>query len=71
MENEWRVKYTPGSSVRILPRERLQELSRGSKYRLKIEDHQLAYAGQVAMVKWYMRRVGGESDQLPSIGMPN
>ena len=46
------MKYTPGSSVRILSRERLDALSRGSKYRLKIEENQFAYAGQVAMVKW-------------------
>jgi hypothetical protein len=46
------MKYTEGSTVRICSRARLEELSRGSKYHHKIETHQFAFAGQVAMVKW-------------------
>jgi hypothetical protein len=52
MENERHVKYTPGSSVRILSRARLEELSRNSKYHFKVDGNQFAFAGQVAMVKW-------------------
>ena len=46
------MKYTQGSSVRIRSREQLEELARRPKSTLKIAASQLAFAGQVAMVKW-------------------
>lgn len=46
------MKYTQGTSIRIRSREQLEELSRRPKFQLKIDPNQLAFAGQVAMVKW-------------------
>ena len=46
------MKYTQGTSVRIRSREQLEEISRRPKLLLKIDANQLAFAGQVAMVKW-------------------
>jgi hypothetical protein len=46
------VKYTEGSRVRICSRARIEEFVRTGRYRRKIEDQQLAFAGQMATVKW-------------------
>jgi len=46
------VKYTEGSSVRIRSREQLEAISRRPKSQIKIDAKQLAFAGQIAMVKW-------------------
>jgi hypothetical protein len=46
------VKYTEGSSVRIRSREQLEDLARSRKNQVKIDSNQLAFAGQIAMVKW-------------------
>lgn len=46
------MKYTQGTSVRIRSREQLDEISRRANHQPRIEPQQLAFAGQIAMVKW-------------------
>ena len=53
------MKYTQGSSVQICSRARIEEFQRSGRYRRKIEDAQLAFAGQIAMVKWSGLYEGG------------
>jgi hypothetical protein len=53
------VKYTEGSSVRIRSREQLEDLARRAKHQVKIGANQLAFAGQIAMVKWSGLYAGG------------
>jgi hypothetical protein len=62
------VKYTEGSSVRIRSREQLEDLARRVKHQVKIDFNQLAFAGQIAMVKWSgLHGAGGYVYQLDGV----